>query len=214
MSKSMWRRIAGYVGICAGVAVAFWGGFLLAQGAAESAPPDRAPVQQFPLGTTAEFAMVYIGSSTCVFCQDAQLPGYLAAIRDQLGEQARAQGRASASVGISVDPSAADGVEHLGAMADFDEVVAGRNWANIGAMRYLWDDLPGQPATPQVILVSRDVVNGEDTIYLRNEAVMHRAVGIDEVERLATSFPALAQPASGDSTAVPAGAPSAPSSDA
>ncbi len=67
----------------------------------------------------------------------------------------------------------------------FDEVMSGRSWANTGVLKYVFEDLPGPAATPQVVLVER-MLNARDRSYsVAEERVLARAVGLEEIKRWA-----------------------------
>ena len=145
-----------------------------------------------------EMAMVFIGSSTCGPSNADALPGWIDDIKLQVREQARARGAAFAAVGIARDRSVADGIEHLRRFGSFDEVITGRGWLNTGMLRYVWEDLPGRAATPQVLVVERRIVDRSSPAaaeaVVADERILVRKVGLREIERWTTSGAPIPRP--------------------
>ena len=139
------------------------------------------------VATGAELALVFIGSSTCGPSNAEPLPGWIDGIKLQVREHARTRGAAFAAIGIARDRSAADGIAHLRRFGAFDEVIAGRGWLNTGMLRYVWEDLPGRAATPQVLVVERRIVDRSSPAaaeaVVADERVLVRKVGLREIER-------------------------------
>tara|TARA_R110002124_G_C8861561_1_gene507045 strand:- start:573 stop:944 length:372 start_codon:yes stop_codon:yes gene_type:complete len=90
------------------------------------------------------------------------------------------------AVGISKDWSVNKGVEHLNKFGEFDEIITGNNWLNLGLMKFVWQDFPGDPATPQLILVKRKISNhggGGVNLYLVDqEKIILRKLGTVEID--------------------------------
>jgi hypothetical protein len=79
-----------------------------------------------------EFALVYLGSSNCMWSNRDELPAMIERLKLSFQAQATALGIGFTAIGVASDRIAADGVEHLGKFGNFDEVLAGRGWANTG----------------------------------------------------------------------------------
>jgi hypothetical protein len=65
----------------------------------------------------------------------------------------------------------------------FDEVSAGSNWLNAGAVDYIWRDEGAPPTLPQIVVVRRTVTVDADRIRVKEEEVIGRHVGTDEIAR-------------------------------
>ncbi|HEX2191218.1 MAG TPA: hypothetical protein VHG51_20075 [Longimicrobiaceae bacterium] len=162
-----------------------------------------------------ELAMVYIGSAACGPSNREDLPGMIEELKLRLSGRAAGSGRSFAAVGIARDWDVREGIAHLEKFGEFDEVATGRSWLNLGTLKYVWEDLPGVAATPQVLVVDRSVgeqgPGREGTQYtVRDEVLIARKVGTDEIgEWLARGapLPDLEQVPIGGSgeAAVPAG---------
>lgn len=87
-----------------------------------------------------------------------------------------------ATIGIARDRSSRAGIDHLSQFGTWDEVLSGRGWLNTGVIKYVYDDLPGRAATPQVIVVERSV-RRTPTVAIEQEGVVFRRVGLDQITR-------------------------------
>jgi hypothetical protein len=127
-----------------------------------------------------EVVLVFIGAS---FCGAQREPGFPAVVeRAKLGvaRQARERGQQFRAHAVSLDwkpDEAMDFLRHFGA---FDEISVGSNWLNDGAVRYIWRDLPGQPAVPQIIILKRHIET-DGAVSVRDEHVVRRFAGTEQI---------------------------------
>ena len=128
-----------------------------------------------------EVLMIYVGSSTCRWSNATELPGLVRKLKVDLQARVLESGYGFATLGISSDLSPVAGWRHLQAFGRFDEIVAGRGWLNTGLTRYVYGALPGQAATPQVILVQRRVTSERGNRAITHERVLLRRIGLDEI---------------------------------
>lgn len=136
----------------------------------------------------AELTLVYIGSSGCVPSNRRDLPGAIEELKRRLRDRANGAGRHFTAVGVARDWEVRAGLGHLRKFGAFDEVMAGRNWLNAGVRAYVWEDVPGEATTPQVLLLERVV--GDATAAgiqygIHGERLVTRKVGADEIVRWA-----------------------------
>lgn len=140
-----------------------------------------------PAGVTregTELTLVYIGSSGCAPSNRKDLPGALEQLKQRLHDRAEDAGRGFSAVGVARDWEVKSGLAHLDKFGAFDEVMAGRNWMNAGVRRYVWEEIPGEAATPQVLVLERVVgdVDASGIQYgVRGERLVVRKVGADEI---------------------------------
>lgn len=130
-------------------------------------PPDT-------LQEGTELALVYIGSSTCVWCQSEELPGYIDNIRMSLAERASQLRSGFVAIGVSVDTDVERGLRHLREIGPFHEVSTGRRWLNIGALKYVWNEYRGRLATPQILVIRRTITRGQSQSVSRGELLVRR----------------------------------------
>ncbi len=133
-----------------------------------------------------ELAFVYIGSSGCAASNRPFLPETVKQLKLLIEEQARNRGRSFVAIGVARDWDVEAGLEHLEKFGPFDQVMAGRNWLNIGALKYIWEDVPGIAATPQVVVLDRriETPEGRGAGYAIQDAhLLVRKVGTREIRR-------------------------------
>lgn len=127
-----------------------------------------------------EIVLVFIGAS---FCGAQREPGFPAVVeRAKLAvaghaRQRRQQFRAHA---VSLDWKPDDALDFLRHFGAFDEMSIGSNWLNDGAARYIWRDLPGQPAVPQIVLLQRHIETG-GAVSVQDEHVIRRIMGTEQI---------------------------------
>jgi hypothetical protein len=70
----------------------------------------------------------------------------------------------------------------------FDEIAAGYGWMNSAALKYLWQDFPGEASTPQLLLLYRQSrIPGQNEadrgFEIEAESLIQRVVGANEIRR-------------------------------
>lgn len=94
---------------------------------------------------------VYIGSSTCLWC-GKETNGIVKDLKSYFNELSHELGYKFTSTGISNDHISLKGVEFLSESGDYDEIIAGGNYYNLGSYYYIWEKFPYKPSTPQVLI--------------------------------------------------------------
>ncbi len=155
-----------------------------------------------------EIALLYIGSSTCGFCNVEELPPAFGEIKQILKKRAAEYGFGFKIIGIAKDDIITEGLVHLAKFGGFDEVMTGNGWSNAGILRYVYGELPGIDATPQILVTRRQfrsITNGDITYYqgLNNEILLIRKVGVDEIISWAKNNAYLPEGSFGFGNAVP-----------
>lgn len=131
---------------------------------------------------------VLISSRDCIGGRDPRFkPGLQAALR-LLAEQARRDGAGFSATGVAIDWEPDSGAVYLGRLADFDQWVVGRNWANDAVVRLVWQDSGAVPGVPQLIVFEREIHSEAPTPARRggglgfsSPRVMHRFVSAYEI---------------------------------
>jgi hypothetical protein len=136
---------------------------------------------------SAELVFVYIGSSTCGVANQPWTAGAVQQAMQMVRRRASETGLGFVALGIAKDWNIDDGVKHLTRIANFDEISVGRNWANEALVKYVWRDLPGIAATPQVVVVLRvrHLESSVDTLRTHDfssETLLMRKAGLSEIE--------------------------------
>lgn len=141
-----------------------------------------------------ELMLVYIGKLNCAPSNSPSVRTSVERLKAALQKQARAGGRSFIAVGVGADWKVEEALQHLALFGPFDEVIAGRSWANSAAVKFMSQDYPGPVATPQILLIERDYqTRTSDKPYtpriFRNERLLSRKVGVQEIAEWATSYP-------------------------
>lgn len=136
----------------------------------------------FRMPANREIVLIYIGSAGCVPSNRPDLPSVVERLKLRVQAKALQSGKSFAAMGIARDWNPADGLGHLRKFGEFDEVTTGRNWLNTGVRKYVWEDIPGEAATPQVLIVERvsGGENGEGRLSrytVREEVLLARKIG-------------------------------------
>lgn len=72
------------------------------------------------------------------------------------------------------------GQQLLAQFGSIDELLLGRGWLNTGAIKYIWEDIRGFPAVPQIVVTTRSVVRGR-TVEVSGEQSVLRKVGATQI---------------------------------
>ena len=131
-------------------------------------------------GADSELLFVFIATSTCAGINDPALPPALRKVRNYLSEQAARDGQRFVTLGISLDTDTRIGQQLLARFGSFDELLLGRGWLNTGAIKYIWEDIRGLPAVPQIVVTTRSVVRGR-TVEVSGEQSVLRKVGATQI---------------------------------
>ena len=132
--------------------------------------------------------MVYLGSAKCPFANDKALLSLIERVKVALQQRSNQHGTTFSAIGVAVDWRIADGIRHLDKFGSFDEVMTGRKWYGIGARLYFREMLPGQAATPQVLVFIRNVSPPnlqypETTYRVSDETMLVRKVGLENIDK-------------------------------
>jgi hypothetical protein len=135
-----------------------------------------------------ELALVYIGSSTCTASNEDFLLSAIEELKLLMKERAKERDRSFTAIGVSVDWNVEDGVAHLRKFGRFDEIMTGRKWSNVGALKYIWEDIPGKGGTPQVLVIDRHfrVPSRQNEVpgySISREELLMRKVGTKEIQQ-------------------------------
>jgi len=149
--------------------------------------PDTEPYRPAPLVAGEELVFVFLGSSTC---PGTRLPGVDSAVKTLMANyrgQAAAENKRFVAIGVSLDWQFQPGLDLLNRFGNFDEVMIGRSWLNSGIVKYVWDELPGYAAIPQIVLLTR-TVSYDDGYSVSNQQVLVRRTGADALKGWAAAI--------------------------
>jgi len=163
---------AGYIGGRDGPA---WMQALRGEVVPKPGEPARTPVDG-----GAEMLFVLVTSSTCAPSHDEELPQDIESLKRLVRQEAEQRGAGFSSLALSLDAFPYVGLRHLRRFGYFDEISTGRGNLGVGAQRYLQRDLAGLAATPQVLIISRELTPVMDGRVL-SERVVERRIGLMEI---------------------------------
>jgi hypothetical protein len=101
------------------------------------------------------------------------------------------EGKRLVWMGVALDMTPEEGIEFLRAYGPFDEILAGGSWLNLGSLQFLIRGLPGELATPQLILVERDIVAGSTTLSVSPDRLVLRRVGASRINAFTSDHDSL-----------------------
>jgi hypothetical protein len=140
------------------------------------------PARTAPGGGT-EVVLAYVTAPSCGWCNPAWLPPLIEAAKTSTRAVADQAEYRFATLGVSQSSSAELGIRHLRRFGQFDEVAAGRGWVNTSLQKYVYTEFPGVAATPQIVVLRRNVQQSESELTIAAEEVIGRYVGVHEIRR-------------------------------
>ncbi len=136
-------------------------------------------VPSLPNGT--QEVAVFIGASWCGASRYPGLRDSVPKLMLRLAREAHTRHHQFESMGIALDQPAQKGIKWLSQYGSFDELIVGNNWANFGAIRFIWSDSLVQPALPQLIVMSRSFATTDQTIKVGHEQILERIYGPQKI---------------------------------
>ena len=130
-----------------------------------------------------EYLLVVIGASTCNWSSSDQFVRMFREARDSVQAYAQRGDIGFATMAIVQDAVLDDGVDYVRDLGRFDEVAIGRGWRNAALMKYIYGRFPGEAATPQMLVLKREVVGGTGNWGIDGEQVLVRKTGLLQIEQ-------------------------------
>ncbi len=128
-----------------------------------------------------ELVFIVVGSSGCRWSNTPELVSLVGEARNAVKEEADSRGVGFATMGVAQDDLVEQGIKHLARFGRFDELSVGRGWRNAGLLKYVYGEFPGPAATPQLLVLTRDLVGQGGQWETANEKVLVRLSGVSEV---------------------------------
>lgn len=129
-----------------------------------------------------ELVAVFITAEFCIGSRQPHMPQTIERMKLLLAAQTAPARRGLAVVGVSLDWKTQAGIDHLAKFGAFDEMIVGRNWFGTGAIHFVWRDHAGQPATPQIVLLRREVTIGQIGVTATTDRELRRIVGAEAIK--------------------------------
>jgi len=129
-----------------------------------------------------ELVAVYISSSWCVGNRAAGLHEAIEAAKLRFAQRAKAEGRTFRAVGVALDWAPDSGLAYLREFGQFDELVVGSNWFNLGATVLVFGDSAGRPTIPQLLVYERTInTSNPRRLAFGAPHVLYRVAGGDSI---------------------------------
>lgn len=151
---------------------------LVCQAGANAQKQVYEPSHVTPAGE--ELVLAFISSTWCV---GNRAPGLHEAIEEAkltMADRASVEGIRFRAVGVALDWPTADGIAYLNEFGEFDELVVGSNWFNLGVEELIWEDEETSASIPQVIIFRREVKASPTPSFGQRE-VLKRVTGGDAI---------------------------------
>jgi hypothetical protein len=168
------------VGVGVALALALAAGVLATAWARDPGVEHYVPATRLVAGP--EVVFIFVGGSFCLAHRREGFPQAVEKAKVELARSTLARRGHFRAVGVALDWDPDEGGRFLRKFGRFDEVSLGSNWVNGTVLRYVWRDMPGRPAVPQVVVVERQVEKSDVAINVVNEHVVRRLLGVDEIQ--------------------------------
>ena len=182
MSIRLWRSIAAVTSVLALATV------VLAIKAKYARLDSPVVTQSRPFRSGSETQLILIGANGCAGSRAPQLQSALRVIHRVSRRAALSAGRRFSYVGVAIDPTVKEGQDFLDHFGPFDEIVAGGNWANIGAARFIWRDFPGRSTVPQLVVLERTIHVDTTGVKIGAEKILFRKISVDSIVAYANAL--------------------------
>lgn len=106
-----------------------------------------------------ELVLAFVSSTWCV---GSRAPGLHEAIEQaklEMSDHASVEGIDFRALGVALDWPADSGIAYLQEFGEFDELIVGSNWWNLGAQELIWEDDETNPRIPQIIIFRREITS-------------------------------------------------------
>jgi hypothetical protein len=137
-----------------------------------------------------ELVAIVLTIESCGYCSLPETKRTIGKTIDKLSVKADSLDIGLLTIGVSLDWVIEDGFNHLKDISSFDEVIIGNNWYNSGGLKYIFDEMPGTPMVPQIVLTERiydantdssGKINGRIS-GVKDERVIVRQLGVKQIE--------------------------------
>lgn len=134
---------------------------LLSVGVSASADAQSEYRPIFAAPEQPELVVVFVTMSTCVWSNRAGFDSTIKELKLTLAQDAADRGERLVLAAVALDWEPRVGLEYiLDRFGAFDEVSAGRNWWNSGALDRIWRAAQPVPETPQIFVYRRMISAG------------------------------------------------------
>ncbi|HEX8454104.1 MAG TPA: hypothetical protein VF647_18600 [Longimicrobium sp.] len=144
-----------------------------------------------PSASGEQVLFVFVGSSACRFSSVPELPGLVEDLKMKVAAEAKRRETGFATIGVAIDSDFRKGVNYLKRFGYFDEVTAGNGHYNSAFVKYVYEDMPGDAATPQILVIQRSVTEKDGDVNVTSERLLRRLRGVAAIAQWARGGAAL-----------------------
>lgn len=137
-----------------------------------------------------EIVFTYITSPACVLCTQSETFENVIKLKNLLKVNADSLDLGFLAMAVVITWDVDEGYNHLMNFGKFDEILIGNNWFGTGGIKYLFEEIPGRPGVPQILLTKR-IYNADVDEYgmiqsmrgVETEVEIIRKVGTNNIEK-------------------------------
>jgi hypothetical protein len=183
--SSYQRAVAAMIVVSMVLATSFFLGKQFSPAARRNRDVSRSVRQEAIPRPGRQLVLVYVGSSRCGPSNQPDVVRAVGTAIRSLRQVAEARYTGFVAIGIARELSPVSGLQHLQKLGQFDELAVGQGDLNQASMRMISVDHPGIGATPQLIVLERELHSQGASIDNVNieERVLLRRVGASEITR-------------------------------
>lgn len=147
-------------------------------------PSRSAPAPYVPRSRSGdEIVAVFLITETCPAARREDFKISLRTALEALRETASVRGYRTVFVGVAIGGNTRSAQRFISEFAHFDEVMIGRGWLGFGATSYVWRDIPGAAAVPQLVVLRRRIEISSDGISISPDSLLLRLTDADDIIR-------------------------------
>lgn len=154
--------------------------------AVDTTPPEY--IGRSVISKKNELVFIYVTSPGCSFCTSYENIRVINTLKNNLSQVADSIDYGFLTMSLVITWDVNEGFEHINEFNTFDELLIGNNWFGTGGIKYLFEDMPGTPGVPQVIITKRtyDAIEDESGLAqniqgIENEKVLTRTIGANRL---------------------------------
>jgi len=122
-----------------------------------------------------EFGFIYVGSSKCAYSNNHQIYDAVKEIKYNLSKIAKDNKVGFHAIGLAAELNPKQGIQHLNNFGNFNEIISGSGWNNVGVFKYL-QRFSQDYATPSILVTER-IYSDSTFRYLESEKLLYSLSG-------------------------------------
>lgn len=129
-----------------------------------------------------EFGFIYVGSSRCTYSNNSEIYEAVKEIKYYLSKKAKEKKVGFHAIGLAAELNSSQGIQHLNNFGNFNEIISGSGWNNIGVLKYL-QEFSQDYATPSILVTER-IYSDSSFRYLESEKLLLSVSGQHRILQL------------------------------